>query len=258
VHWVATATTPAGTSSLWYFLSKLQDKIFAPNCVDVLLICLMTMPLVPLAVPYFFFISSASAFFLVLSAKNNAGSIPRIGNPIICAIISTVMGMGLSSHMSPPCVTANSFLTHVFVYLPLPKCGRSSRPRILVFSSPVSHWYGWLISSPTLIVPVICINTLCASSENLASYSTSWSEYLSFLTWPSSSGPTYTPATMHGRNIYVASFLRGDLDIYILSFCCSGGWLKVLVAFGCSFVTHSDQDETYSPISPARCSEMVV
>jgi hypothetical protein len=46
--------TPAGTSSLQHFLSNLQAKIFAPNCVASLLIHLIMMPLVHVAVPYFF------------------------------------------------------------------------------------------------------------------------------------------------------------------------------------------------------------
>jgi hypothetical protein len=140
------------------------------------------MPLVPLAVPYFFFISSASAFSLDLSSRINVGSIPRVGNPVICAIRSTVMGMGLSSHMSPPCVTANNCLMQVVVYWPLPKCGRVNRPKIPVLSSPVAHWYGWVISSPSRVVPMVSIKTLRASSGNLVSSDTSWYEYLSFPT----------------------------------------------------------------------------
>jgi hypothetical protein len=89
--------------------------------------------------------------------------------------------------------------------------------------SPVAHWYGWLIGSPTRVVLVVCVKTFCASFGNLASSATLWSEYLSFPTWPSSSGPTCTLASMHGRTIYAASFLLGDLGIYILSFSCSGG-----------------------------------
>jgi hypothetical protein len=139
VHWTATTMTPAGTSSLWNFLSILQAKIFVPNCVDALLIRLMMMPLVPLAVPYLFFISSANDFSLDLSSRINVGSITRIGNPIICTISSIVMGMGLSSHMSPPCVITNNLLMYVVVYWPLPKCGRSNRPKIPIFSSPAAH-----------------------------------------------------------------------------------------------------------------------
>jgi hypothetical protein len=140
------------------------------------------MPLVPLAVPYFFFISSANAFSLDLSSRINAGSIPRIGNPVICAISSIVMGMGLSSHISPPCVTANNCLMHVVAYWPLPKCGSFSKPKILVLSSPAAHWCGWLIISPSRVMPMVCIKTLCASSGNLVSSDTSWLEYLSFPT----------------------------------------------------------------------------
>jgi hypothetical protein len=104
--------TPAGTSSLQHFLSNLQDKIFAPNYVARLLIRLIIMPLVPLAVPYFFFISYANAFSLDLSSRISTGSIPRLGSPVIYALRSTIMGMGLSRHISPPFVTANSWLTH--------------------------------------------------------------------------------------------------------------------------------------------------
>jgi hypothetical protein len=46
--------TLAGTLSLRHFLNNLQDNIFSPNSVATLLICLIIIPLVPLAVPYFF------------------------------------------------------------------------------------------------------------------------------------------------------------------------------------------------------------
>jgi hypothetical protein len=159
------------------------------------------------------------------------------------------MGTRLSSKSSPPFVTANSCLMHVFALWPLPKCGRSSRPRIPIFSSPFSHWYGWLVDSPTRVLLMVCVKTLCASSRNMA---------LSFPTWPSSSVPSYTLDGMHGRKISIAGFLRGDLGICSLSFCCNGGWLKVPMVSICSFVTHSDQAEIYSLVSPAGCSEMVV
>jgi hypothetical protein len=140
------------------------------------------MPLVPLEVPYFFFISSTNAFSLDLSSRINTGSIPWIGNPVICAIISTVMGTGFSSHISPPCVIANIFLTHVVVYWPLPKCGSFRKPKIHVLSSPSTHWCGWLIVSPSQVTPMVYIKTRCKSSGNLVWYDTSWSEYLSFPT----------------------------------------------------------------------------
>jgi hypothetical protein len=138
-HLATTAMTPAGTSSLRHFLRNFQAKIFAPNCVVALLIRLIMMPLIPLAVPYFFFISSANALSLDFSSRINARSIPRVGNPVICAIRSTVMGMGFSSHMSPPCVIANSCLMHVVAYWPLPKCGSFSKPNIHVLSNPAAH-----------------------------------------------------------------------------------------------------------------------
>jgi hypothetical protein len=134
--------TLASTSSLRYFLSNLQANIFAPNCVVALLIHLIMMPLVLLVVSYFFFISSANAFSLDLSSRINAGSITQVGNPVICALRSTIMRTGLSNHMPPPCVTANSFLTHVFVYWPLPKCGSFSKPKIIVLSGLATHWCG--------------------------------------------------------------------------------------------------------------------
>jgi hypothetical protein len=125
------------------------------------------MPLVPLAVPYFFFIYSANAFSLDLSSRIDAGSIPHVGNPVICVISSTVMGTGLSSDMSRPCVSVNSFLTHVVTYWPLPKCGIFNKPKILVLSSPVAHWCGWLIVSPSWFTDMVCVKTLCESSGNL-------------------------------------------------------------------------------------------
>jgi hypothetical protein len=104
--------TPTSTSSLWHFLCSLQVKIFMPNCIMTFLIHLIIMPLVPLSVPYFFFISSANVFPLDLSSRISARSIPLVGRPVICMISSTVMGTGLSSHTSPPCVTTNSCLMH--------------------------------------------------------------------------------------------------------------------------------------------------
>jgi hypothetical protein len=131
--------TPAGTSSLQHFLNNLQAKIFAPNCVVSLLIHLIIIPLVPLAVPYLFFISSANALSLDLSSRINTGSIPQLDSPVIYVISSKVMRTGLSSHISPPCVTANSCLTHVVTYWPLPKCKIFSNLKILVMSSPTAH-----------------------------------------------------------------------------------------------------------------------
>jgi hypothetical protein len=93
--------THAGTSSLWNFLNNLQAKIFAPNCLAGLLIRLIIMPLVPLAVPYFFFISSTNAFSLDLSSRINTGSIPRLGSPVICAISSKFMGAGVELQIYP-------------------------------------------------------------------------------------------------------------------------------------------------------------
>jgi hypothetical protein len=100
-------------------------------------------------------------------------------------------------------------------------------------------------------VPVVCINTLCTSFVNLALSATSWYEYLSFSTWPSSSSPTYTPDGMRGRNIYVVGFLRGDLGICILSFYYGGGCLEIPVASSFSSVYHSGQAKTCSMVSPA-------
>jgi hypothetical protein len=107
------------------FLTVYRLRYF-PNCFIALLIYLIIIPLVPLAIPYFFFISSANAFSLDLLSRIYAGSMPRLGSPVIYAISSIVMGTGLSSHISPLCVTANSFLTHVVAYWPLPKCGSFS------------------------------------------------------------------------------------------------------------------------------------
>jgi hypothetical protein len=174
--------TPVGTSSLHHFLSKLQAKIFVPSCVATLLICLIIMPLVPLVVSYFFLISSANAFSLDLSSIISAGSIPRLGSPVIYTIRSTIMGMGLSSQISPPCVTANNFLTHDVAYWPLPKCGSFSDPKMPVRSNPTAHWCGWLIVSPSCLTTMFCIKTLGASSRYLVSSEMSWLEYLSFPT----------------------------------------------------------------------------
>jgi hypothetical protein len=131
--------TLAGTSSLRHFLNNLQAKIFTPNCVSALLIRLIIIPLVPLEVPYFFFISSANAFSLDLSSRINVGSIPRLGSPIICAIILTVMGMGLPKHISPLCVNANNYLTHDVTYWPLQKSRSFNNLKMSILSSPTTH-----------------------------------------------------------------------------------------------------------------------
>jgi hypothetical protein len=104
---------------------------------------------------------------------------------------------------------------------------------------------------------MFCIKSLCASYRNLVSSDTSCYEYLSFLTWPSSSSPTYTLAGMRGRETYATGFLRGELGVCTLSFYC-GGWFKVPTTFGCSPMSHSGQAEAYSTVSLAGCSEMLV
>jgi hypothetical protein len=91
-----------------------------------------------------------------------------------------------------------------------------------VWSSPTVHWCGWLIVSPSWLTTMFYINTLGASSGYLVSSKTSWSEYLSFPTWPSNCGFICTPSGMHGSTIYVAGFLWGELGIITLSSCCGG------------------------------------
>jgi hypothetical protein len=58
--------------------------------------------------------------------------------------------------------------------------------------------------------------------------------------------------------ISAASFFRGDLGIYILSFLAGGGWLEVPVASGCSSVYHSDQYEASSIVPSTGWYDMVV
>jgi hypothetical protein len=184
-----------------------------PNCAAALLILLIMMPLVPLEVPYFFFISSANAFSFDLSSIISARSIPWVSNPMICGLRSIVMGTGLSSYMSPPCATAKNCLMHVVIYVPLPKFGSFNKPKILVLSSPTAHWCGWLIISPSWFIAMVFIKILCASFRNLVSSDTSLLEYLSFPTLPSSFGCSCTPTGMHGRTISIVGFLWGELDI---------------------------------------------
>jgi hypothetical protein len=106
-------------------------------------------------------------------------------------------------------------------------------------------------------VPVVCKKNLFTISRNLALFVTSWYEYLSFPTQPSSSGPTCTPTGMRSRTIFVVGFLRGELGICILSLCVCG-WLEVPTTYVFSFVSHYDQAETSSVFSPNGCSEMVI
>jgi hypothetical protein len=140
------------------------------------------MPHVPLSVPYFFFISSANAFSLGLSSNISVGSIPQMGSPVICVISSIVMETSLSSHTSPPCVTANSCLTHADAYWPLPKCGIFNNPRILVLSSPAAHLRGLVIVPPRGFTAIVSEKTCGASYGYFLSSTTSWSKNLSFPT----------------------------------------------------------------------------
>jgi hypothetical protein len=106
-------------------------------------------------------------------------------------------------------------------------------------------------------MPMVYINTLYEISRKLASSDMSWNEYLSFPMWPSSSGPTYTPTSMRGRNIYATGLLWGELDICSLS-SYFGGWFEVPVAFGFSLISHSSQAEASSTVSPIGCPAMVI
>ena len=177
------------------------------------------MPLVPLSVPYFFFISSANVFSLNLSSIISVVSIPPVVKPVIYMISLTVMGMGVSCHTSPPCVKANNCLTHANVYWPLPKCGIFNNPRILVPSGWVAHWCGWVMVSLSWFMTIFCIKTCGARYGYLVSSAMSWYEYLSFPTWPNSYGSTRTPSGMRGSTISAASLFRGELGIWTHSSC---------------------------------------
>jgi maltodextrin utilization protein YvdJ len=141
-HYATIATTPAETSSLRHFLSKLHAMIFVAILVVMPLIYLIMILCIPLSVSYFIFISSTSAFSFVLSLRNYAGSMPCDGSPVMCAMSFMSIEVSWSSHRSPTCVIAINCLTQLFLYWPLPKCGRSNRPKIPVSSSHVAHWTG--------------------------------------------------------------------------------------------------------------------
>jgi len=219
-----------------------------PSCVVSLLIYLIIMSLVLLAVMYFFFISSTSKFSLDLSSIINAGSIPQLGSLVFCAIRSTIMGTSLSNQISPPFVTTNSYIIHAVTYWPLPKCGSFSNPKMHVRFSPIAHWCGWLIVSPSWLTTIFFIKTLGAISRYLVSSNTSCSEYLSFPTWPISCGSTCTPSGMHGSMIFAIGFLWSKLGIRTLSFDC-GGWYKVPTLPSCCSISHYGQAEVVPVVS---------
>jgi hypothetical protein len=141
-HYVVAATNSVGTSSLRNFLSNFHSIIFVAILVMTSLIRLMVIPRDPLSVPYFFFISSSSAFSFVLSSRNCVGSSPYDGSPVLYAISSTYIETSCSSHRYLPWVTSISCLMQFFAYWTLPKCEMSNRPRILFLASLVAHWTG--------------------------------------------------------------------------------------------------------------------
>jgi hypothetical protein len=138
-HFAAATTTPAETSSLWNFLSSFYSIICVAILFTASLIRQMMILHDPLSMSYFFFISLASAFSFVLSSGNCVGSSPRDSRPVMYLMSSTSIEMIFSSHRYPPCVISIIFLTQFFSYWPLPKCGRSNRPRIPVLGNLVSH-----------------------------------------------------------------------------------------------------------------------
>jgi hypothetical protein len=141
-HYVVAATNSVGTSSLRNFLSNFHSIIFVAILVMTSLIRLMVIPRDPLSVPYFFFISSSSAFSFVLSSRNCVGSSPYDGSPVLYAISSTYIETSCSSHRCPPRVNAISCLMQLFSYWPLLKCGMSNRPIIPFLVSLAAHWNG--------------------------------------------------------------------------------------------------------------------
>jgi ABC-type Fe3+-siderophore transport system permease subunit len=103
VHCVAVVTTSAGTSFFRHFLSNLHAMIFVVILVATSLIHLIMILRDPLYVPYFFFISSASAFSFVLSSRNYVGVSPCVGSPMMYAMSSMSIETICSSIFSRFC-----------------------------------------------------------------------------------------------------------------------------------------------------------
>jgi hypothetical protein len=141
----------------------------------------MMIPRVPLSVSYFFFISFASDFSFVLSSMNCTGSMPQDGNLVMFSIISMSIETNLSNHISPPCVTSINCLTQILAYCPLPKCGRSSRPKMPIVSNPFFHWSSGSTSSPTSFMPTVYKYTLFVNSRNLLVSAKMWSDHFILL-----------------------------------------------------------------------------
>jgi hypothetical protein len=214
-------------------------------------------PCVPLSVPYLFFISFASSFSFFLSSRNCVGSMPQDGNSVMCVIISTSIKTILSNQMSPACVNSNNCLTQPLVYYPLPKCGRSKRPKIPIFSNPFAHWSGWSIGSPTRFMPTVSKYTLFSNSTNLSMSITSWSNYFIFSTYPRKPDSTCTQSGICSKMRVVTGCLRGDLSTFCLYFF-SGGWLEVPMTIVFTSEYHFGQSVTYYTIPSSGWSDTVV
>jgi hypothetical protein len=155
VHCVAAAKTLVETSSLQNFLRKLHAMNLMASLVVAPLMHLMMIVRDPLFFPYIFFISSANAFYFVLSSRNYEKLSPRDGIPVRKEMSSASTEKGSSTHRYPPWVTTMSYLTQLFTLRPLPKCGISNGFIISVLASLDAHYFGWKIGSPKGPIPML-------------------------------------------------------------------------------------------------------
>jgi hypothetical protein len=117
-HYVASAKTPVGTSSLRHLRRNLHDINFMAILVDASLLLFIIILQEPLYVPYVFFISYARDFSLVLSFKFCEGFSLFDGRHVMNSMSSTSIETGSSNHTNPPWRTASNFFTYLFTYFP--------------------------------------------------------------------------------------------------------------------------------------------
>jgi hypothetical protein len=127
-----------GTYSFWHLCINLQPS----SCFVGSLMLLMMIPMLPLSAPYLALISSEMDFTLVLSCRYFYGFSPFMGSPVIYAMRSTLIGIGLSIHKIPLCTLTNNYLTHPFMCFSHPKCGMSNKFMLSVLYSPRIHCAG--------------------------------------------------------------------------------------------------------------------
>jgi len=120
------------------------------------------------------------------------------------------MDIGSSKHKNSPWRITSNYLTQFFTSFPLLKWGISNKLRILVFTNPATHCFGFNTRYPNNPPPWLSIYTCCENYGNFLVSDMSWSSYHNLLTHPSKLGVAYTPYGMHRKMIKVSGCLWRD------------------------------------------------